>query len=71
MVYTFRKIICKNAFPYHFTSIIVRYKKLGYNIDVLRQNACLGVNRFKVHSFAYLFDCTTVCRASDLMKVPS
>ena len=26
----------KNDFPYHFKKIIVRYKKIGYNIDVLR-----------------------------------
>ena len=35
------KIIGKNDFPYHFKKIIVRYKKIGYNIDVLRQTACL------------------------------
>ena len=28
--------------------IIVRYKKIGYNIDVLRQTACLVVNPIKV-----------------------
>ena len=35
LVYKFRKIIGKNDFPYHFKKIIVRYKKIGYNIDVL------------------------------------
>ena len=45
--------------------IIVRYKKIGYNLDVLRQTTYLGVNLFKVNSFAYLFNCTTVGRASD------
>ena len=64
-VYKFRKIIGKNDFPYHFKKIIVRYKKIGYNIDVLRQTACLVVNPIKVNSFAYLFNCTTVGRASD------
>ena len=65
LVYKFRKIICKYDFPYHFKTIIVRYKKIGYNIDVLRQTACLVVNPIKVYSFAYLFNCTTVDRASD------
>ena len=46
------KIIGKNDFPYHFKKINVRCKKIGYNIDVLRQTACFD-------SFAYLFDCTT------------
>ena len=65
LVYKFRKIIGKNDFSYHFKKIIVRYKKIGYNIDVLRQSACLVVNPVKVNSFAYPFNCTTVGRASD------
>ena len=65
LVYKFRKIIGKNDFPYHFKKIIVCYKKIGYNIDVLRQTACLVVHPIKVNSFAYLFNCTTVGRASD------
>ena len=28
--------------------MIVRYKNIGYNIDVLRQTACLVVNLIKV-----------------------
>ena len=55
-MYKFRKIIGKNDFPYHFKSIIVRYKKIGYNIDVLRQLACLVGNPIKINSFAYLFN---------------
>ena len=51
--------------------IIVRYKKIGYNIDVLRQIACLVVYPIKVNSCAYLFNCTMEGRASDWMKVPS
>ena len=39
-----RKITGKNDFPYHLKKIIVRYKNIGYNIDVLRQTACLGVD---------------------------
>ena len=65
LVYKLRKIIGKNDFPYHFKKKIVRYKNIGYNIDVLRQTACLVVNPIKVNSFAYLFNCTTVGRASD------
>ena len=65
LVYKFRKIIGKNDFPYHFKKIIVRYKKIGYNVDVLQQTACLVVNPIKVNSFAYLFNFTTVGWASD------
>ena len=65
LVYKFRKIIGKNDFPYHFKKKIVRYKKIGYNINVLRQTACWVVNPIKVNSFAYLFNYTMVDRTSD------
>ena len=39
-----RKIIGNNYFPFHFKKIIVRYKMIGYNIDVFRQTACLVAN---------------------------
>ena len=65
LVCKFRKIIGKNDFHYHFKKIIFRYKKIGYNINVMRQTACLVVNPIKVNSFAYLFNCTTVGRTSD------
>ena len=64
-MYKFRKIIGKNDFPYHFKKIIVRYKKIGYNTDVLQQTACLVVNPININSFARLFNCTTVGRALD------
>ena len=56
LVYKFRKIIGKNDFSFHFKKIIVRYKKIGYNIDVLRQTAGLVVNPIKFNNFAYLFN---------------
>ena len=65
LVYKFRKIIGKNDFPYHFKNMIVRYKKIGYNRDVLQETACLVVNPIKINGFAYLFNCTTVGRALD------
>ena len=64
-MYKFRKTIGKNDFPYHFKKISVRYRKIGYNIDVLRRTACLVVNPIKVNIFAYLFNFTTIGRASD------
>ena len=36
LVYKFRKIIGKNDFSYHFKKIIVRYKKISDNINVMR-----------------------------------
>ena len=51
LVFKFRKIIGK----IHFKNIIVRYEKIGYNKDVLRQHACLVVNPIRVSNFAFLF----------------
>ena len=48
----------------HLNKCLAKFK-IGYNIDVLRQTACLVVNPIKVNNFAYLFNCTTVGRASD------
>ena len=62
LVYKFRNITLKHNFPYHFKKTIVRYKNIGYNIDSLRQTACLVVNPIKINNFAYLFDGTTVGR---------
>ena len=51
-VYKFRKIIGKYESFYHFNKVIVRYKKVGYNINVLRQTACLVVHPIKGNSFS-------------------
>ena len=64
-MYKFRIIIDEYDFPYHYKKIVARYKNIGYNIDVLRQTACLVVNPIKVNNFAYLFDRTAVGRAPD------
>ena len=48
LVYKLRKIIGINDFPDHFEKISVRYKKIAYNIDVLRQTPCLVVNPIKI-----------------------
>ena len=48
LVYKFRNIVGKNDFPYHSKRIIVRYNNICYNIDELRQTACLVVNPIKV-----------------------
>ena len=65
LVYKFRKIIGKIDFPCHFKKIIVRYKKIGYNINVMRQTACLVVNPIKVKSFDKLHDGRSDFRLND------
>ena len=45
----------------------MRDKRIGYNINVMRQSACLVINPITVDNFAYPFNCTPVGRASDSM----
>ena len=59
------KLLVKMIFLIISKKIIVRYKKIGYNINVMRQTACLVVNPVKVNNFAYLFNCKTVGRTAD------
>ena len=47
------------------------YKKIGYNINILQQTACLVVNSITVGNFDFLFNCTSVGRTSDSMTVPT
>ena len=60
-----------NNFSVQFIRIISHYKKIGYNINVLQQTACLVVNPITVGNFAFLFNCTPVGRTSDSMMVPT
>ena len=60
-----------NNFSAQFIKIISHYKKIGYNINVLQQTACLVVNPNTVGNFAFLFNCTPVGRTSDSMTVPA
>ena len=58
LVYKLQKIVGSNNFPAQFIKIISHYKKIGYNINVLQQTACLLVNPITVGNFAFLFNCT-------------
>ena len=41
LVYKFKKLIGKNDFSFQFRKIITRYRRIGYNLNVMRQSACL------------------------------
>ena len=66
LLYKFKKIAGRADFSDQFRKIIVRYKRIGYNINIMRQSACLVFNPITVNNFAFLFNCTPVGRASDL-----
>ena len=68
LVYRLKKIVASDNFSAQFIKKS-HYKKIGYNINVLQQTACLVVKPITVGIFAFLFKCTLVGRTSDSMEV--
>ena len=59
LVYKFKRIVEKDS---------KTYVRVGYNLDIMRQSACLVLNPIMVYSYnGFLFNCTTVGQASDSM----
>ena len=71
LVYKLKKIVGSNNFSAQLIKIISHYKKIGYNINVLQQTACLLVNPITDGNFAFLFNCTLVDRTLDSMTTPT
>ena len=67
----FKKLIGRNDFSFQFRKIITRYRRIGYNLNVMRQSACLVFNPIMVDNYAAFFNCTSVGRASDSMMAPT
>ena len=70
LVYKFKKIRGMTDFSDQFRKIIMRYIRIGYNLNVLLQSVCLVINPFTVDGYAALFNCTPVDRASDSVMAP-
>ena len=70
-VYKFEKIRSMTVFSDQFRKIIMRYKLIGYNLNVMRQSECLVINPIMVDDYAALFNCAPVDRASDSMMAPT
>ena len=58
-------------FSDQFRNIIMRYKRIGYSLNVMRQSTCLVINQITVDGSAALFNYTPVDRASDSMMAPT
>ena len=65
LVCKFKRIVGKPNFSDQFKKIVKRYIRVGYNLDIMRQSACLVLNPITVYSYGFLFNCTTVGQASD------
>ena len=58
--YKFKKIRGISDFSDQFRKIVMRYKRIGYNLNVMRQSACLVINPIMVYGYAAVFNCTPV-----------
>ena len=58
-------------FSDQFRKIIKRHKCIGYDLNAMRQSACLVVNPITVDNSVALFYCTPVDRTSDSMMAPT
>ena len=57
LVYNVKKLIGRNDFSLQFRKIITCYRRIGYNLNVMRQSACLVFNPIVVDNY---FNCTPV-----------
>ena len=48
----------RTDFSDQFRKIIIRHKRIGYNLNVMRQSACLVINTITVDNFATLSNFT-------------
>ena len=65
------KIRGMTDFSDQFRKIIKRYKRIGFNLNVMWQSACLVINPITVDCYAALFNCTPMDRASDFKMAPT
>ena len=67
LVYKFKRIVGKPNLSDQFKKIVKRYIRVGYNLDIMQQSACLVLNPITVYSYGFLFNCMTVGQALDSM----
>ena len=60
LVYKFETTVGRADFSDQCRNINICYKRIGYNINIMRPSACLVVNSIIVNNFASLFNCTPV-----------
>ena len=48
LAYKLKIIVGRADFSYRFRKIIIRYKGIGYNVNVIRQPACLVLDPITV-----------------------
>ena len=48
---------CSTDFSDQFRIVIIRHKRIGYDLNAMQQSACLVINSITDDSFAALFSC--------------
>ena len=61
----------RNDISVQFRKLITRYRRIRYNLNVMRQSACLVFNPIMVDNYAAVFNCTPVGRSSDSLMAPT
>ena len=69
LVYKFKKLLGRLDFSFQFRKVITRYRRIGYNLNVMLQSACLVFNPIMADYYAAFFNCTPVGRVSDSTRV--
>ena len=66
LVHKFKRIVGKPNFSDQFKKIVKSYIRVGYNLDIMQQSACLVLNPITAYSYGF-FNCMTMGKASDSM----
>ena len=61
----------RTDFNDHLRKIMIRHKRIGYDLNVMQPSACLVINPITVNNFAALFICPPVDQASYSMIAPT
>ena len=66
LVYKIKKLIGRYDFSFQFRRIRTRYRYIGYNLNIMRQSACLVFNSIMVDNIAAFFNWTPIGQAQTL-----
>ena len=70
---SFKKTIMgRTDFSYKLRKLIIRYKRICSNLNVMRKSVCIVfLNPIMVDNYVTLFNCEPVGRPSDSLMVPT
>ena len=71
LIYKLKKPIGRNDFSFQFRNSIIRYRCIRYNLNGMREFACLVFNPIMIDNYAAFLNNTPVGRESDTMMIPT